>query len=154
MLIAWFETWLMILWFFMNFQFVDTGMSLSTSEVAYCIVLYCLGVNMFEAYRQKCSAEDLSRLKTALCSGEIIIIIIIMRKHCLSVYWMIFRFLNSYWPSCQYKKYKWLSYGRETAIGLLCFRLTSSFIWKITKLHFWATLRGHPRQYKRFIWKF
>lgn len=38
--------------------------------VLFSTALCCPGVNMFEAYRQKCSAEDLSRLKVALCSGE------------------------------------------------------------------------------------
>jgi len=30
---------------------------------------------MFEAYRQKCSAEDLSRLKVALCSCECCLVV-------------------------------------------------------------------------------
>jgi len=38
---------------------------------------------MFEAYRQKCSAEDLSRLKAALCSGKILSCLVIC-KHCHS----------------------------------------------------------------------
>jgi len=44
------------------------------------IAFYCPGVNMFEAYRQRCSAEDLSRLKAALCSGEVLSCKITMSK--------------------------------------------------------------------------
>jgi len=43
---------------------------------------------------------------------------------------------------------KQLSYGRETARSLIYFRLTPSFIRKITKLHFSTTLWWHQGQYK------
>ena len=56
--------------FFINFFSVPREL-LEKEKMITTVVLCDAGVNMFEAYRQKCSAEDLSRLKAALCSGEI-----------------------------------------------------------------------------------
>jgi len=64
--------------------------------IMFAIVLCCPGANMFEAYRQKCSAEDLSRLKVSLCSGEALFVLYMMSNHCFFQYWIIFNVLSVY----------------------------------------------------------
>lgn len=75
-------------------EYVLNDMLLFTN-CSHCTALCPLGVNMFEAYRQKCSAEDLSRLKVALCSGEILSRVI-SGKHCLAKYKIILIFFCNY----------------------------------------------------------